>query len=67
MTDESQTPLWQQALAGFINYQAKSGITKAIDWLGSLSEEECKEMSTGMSPDYAARFYAIVRAAKPTT
>jgi len=64
MNDESQVPLWQTLLSGFVNYQASNGLIKAIDYLAGLSEDDCKEFTAQMSPEYAAKFYAVVRAAK---
>lgn len=63
--NEDQTPLWQQMIMGFVNHQTRAGIVKALDFLADLSEDDCAEMTRGLSPENAARFYAVVRAAKP--
>jgi hypothetical protein len=60
---EGQVPLWQHALAGVINHGAKQAVVKAIDYLRTLSEDDAREVTQGMNPDYAARFMNVWRAA----
>jgi hypothetical protein len=58
------TPFWQQILAGGINHAATQGIAKAIDWLRDLPDEEVRQISMGLNPEYAARFLGMVREAR---
>lgn len=64
MAADGGMPLWQLALAGALNHGARQGIVKAIEYIRGLTEEDAREMVEGMSPDMAARFLNMWRAAR---
>lgn len=60
----SQPTIVQQLMVMGMNYGTVLGITKAIDYFSALDEDDLREISHQMSPEYAAKFYAMAKAAK---
>ena len=64
MSDDPITGLGQMLLFAGINHATSTAVVKGLDYLASLDENDLKEMTRNLSPDYAARFYAVAKAAR---
>lgn len=54
--------LFQGLFEATVNHYTREAIIAALDYVASLSEEDVKEMTAGMSPEAAARVYRVWRA-----
>lgn len=55
---------WQMLAFAGLNQATRSGLVKVLAWFAELPDEEIKEIAKGMSPDEAACFWRVVRAAR---
>lgn len=64
MSDDPITSLGQMLLFAGINHGTSMAIVKGVDYLAGLDEDDLKEMTRNLSPDYAQRFYAVAKASR---